>query len=277
MAESPEGNADNFAACYAELFANKVVNRTKADSLCGKMRKIQTDRVWLPPTAKKLRAAVKAPKTTAPGMSGVPSAVWKTLIDTPELEMVLLEVMRKCWRDKRVPENWITFYMIVLEKKGDLSAPKNYRGVLISETLAKIYSSILKTRLQSLCEDLAPEFGGGFRSGRGRGDCIYTAKQTLRQRKRYGLDSYVVCWDVEKMFDRTPREFIWESMRKVGVDVGMIEAVQSTLLDTNCALHVEGMLSPEPSTLDSPTAYLVPSAKLRCLVVTIKQARKDRM
>ena len=42
-------------------------------------------------------------------------------------------------------------------------------------------------------------------------------------------------------------------------------------------VSVARMLSPEPSTLDSPTVYLVPSAKLRCLVVTIKQARKDRM
>jgi hypothetical protein len=137
MADSPEGNADNFAACYNELFAKKVVDRTKADALCGEMRKIQTDRVWLPPTAKESRSAVQALKTTAPGTSGVPSAAWKTLIDTPELEMVSLEVMRKCWKDKRVPENWNSFYMIVLEKKGDLSRPKNYRGVSISETLAK--------------------------------------------------------------------------------------------------------------------------------------------
>ena len=51
----------------------------------------------------------------------------------------------------------------------------------------------------------------------------------------------MVCWDVEKMFDRMPREFIWESMRKVGVDEGIIAAAQSTLLDTNCVLHVEGL------------------------------------
>jgi hypothetical protein len=43
------------------------------------------------------------------------------------------------------------------------------------------------------------------------------------------------------MFDKIPREHVWSSTRKMGVHEGMIQAVMSTLLNTECVLHVEGV------------------------------------
>jgi hypothetical protein len=111
----------------------------------------------------------------------------------------------------------------------------------ISETFSKVHAFTLKVRLQDLHETLAPEFSGGFRQGRGRGDCACAAKSTLRQRKKHGLDSHVIAWGICKCFDKIPRGFTWASMRKMGVDEGTISAVASTLVDTECVLHVEGI------------------------------------
>jgi hypothetical protein len=242
QATGPEGNAENFAAFYTELFTNNVQTHGPSNALTlhDQMVQLHTDRVWLPPTMGEMRQAVKSLRTTAPGMSGTSAAVWKALCGDEDLEKVMLAVMVQCWVEKGVPKEWRQFYMITLEKKGDLSPPSNYRGISISETLSKVHASILKIRLQGLYETLAPEFSGGFRRGRGRSDCVCTAKSTLRQRKKHGLDSCVIAWDLEKCFDRVPREHVWTSMQKMGVDKGMIEAVQSTLKETECILHVEG-------------------------------------
>jgi hypothetical protein len=59
----------------------------------------------------------------------VPSSVWKALLKNAQTEQAMLDVVQWCWREKKVPPSWSVFYMTVLEKKGDLSNPANYRGM----------------------------------------------------------------------------------------------------------------------------------------------------
>ena len=103
--------------------------------------------------------------------------------------------MKKCWIDGEVPETWTKLFTAVLPKKGDMSLFKNYRGISMADVLAKVYATILKTRLEALYEDIAPEYCCGFRRGRGRNDSVYTVKQILRTRKEWGKESFVVFWD----------------------------------------------------------------------------------
>jgi hypothetical protein len=73
--------------------------------------------------------------------------------------------------------------MTMLEKKRDLTLLSNYRGISMSEMLPKVHATMLKARLQSLHEDRALEHSGGFRRGRGRVHCIYTAKSLYGNEK----------------------------------------------------------------------------------------------
>jgi hypothetical protein len=82
--------------------------------------------------------------------------------------------------------------MTILEKKGDLFLPQNYRGISIAKAASKIYTTILKFRLAGLYETLAPEFANGFRKGRGRADSISSVMDTLRARKACGPSSYLL-------------------------------------------------------------------------------------
>jgi hypothetical protein len=241
LGDGPASNADSFAACYETLFTNDVAEDGKADALCDEMEDVPVDRSWRGPSRGEMRTAIGELRDTAPGVSGVPFLVWKALLMNEDAEQAMLEVMQWFWREKKVPESWSAFYVTALEKKGDLTNPANHRGINVSEALSKVYSSTLKNRLNLLHGQLAPGHCGGFRKGRGRGDCTHTAKHTLRQNKRRGLGSCVIiCWDAIKCFDRLPREFMWKSMQKVGVHPEMIKAAQSTLKGTVCELNVEG-------------------------------------
>jgi hypothetical protein len=191
LASDPEGNAEIFGACYDTLFANDVRPDGPAKALCAQMQERANDRTWLAPTMKELRAAVAELKATAPGLSGITSAVWKALVGNPEMEQVMLDAMVTRWNEKEVPENWTKFYMTTLEKKGDLTLPSNYRGISTSEALPKVCATMLKVRLQSPREDLSPECSGDV-------SIAFTLqKPTLRQRKKHGLDSHVAARDCE--------------------------------------------------------------------------------
>jgi hypothetical protein len=243
MGTGPEDNATTFQAYYNDLFENESTpdRPDHSDIWYNAMPQVAVDREWAPPTEHEMMCALQDINNTAPGMSGIKISVWKAISTDPELRHILLDIMRECWNSEEVPDDWTKFYMTILEKKGDLSYPKNYRGISIAETASKIYTTILKYRLSALYEHLAPEYANGFRKGRGRADSITSVLSTLRARKSCGKDSYLLLFDVCKCFDRIKREHIWASMRKMGVSEKMIRVVQSTLRATSATMHVEGL------------------------------------
>jgi hypothetical protein len=243
LGTSPEENADHFKQYYEKLFTNEP-SATKPDQSArwyNEMPQRTTDRDWGPPTLHEMLKAIKDLKPSAPGLSGVPASVWQGLAHDPVLCSSMLRVMRKCWIEEIVPDQWTQFYMTVLEKPGDHSLPKNYRGISIAESLSKVYTTILKYRLSDLYEDIAPEFANGFRKGRGRTDSVCAVLETLRKRKSWGQSSYLLLFDCIKCFDRIKREHIWSSMAKMGVSAKMIRVVRSTLEGSTAVIHVEGV------------------------------------
>jgi sorting nexin-29 len=163
------------------------------------------------------------------------------MLGEPRLMRTLLDIMKKCWNEEQTPEEWRTYYMVAIPKKGDLTWLKNWRGLSMADTFAKLYAGVLQGRLEDIYETIAPEFCNGFRRGRSRTDSIFTLKEFLRQRKAKGLDTWVVLWDIVKMFDRIKREFLWRSMEVVGIDAKLIRVVQATMEATRGQLNVDGM------------------------------------
>jgi hypothetical protein len=91
--------------------------------------------------------AVRALKHKAPGLSGTPICVWKTLLEDPHILHIVTTFLQDCWEREKVPEDWLKGYMLVLLKKGDPSLAKNLRLMLVEECMAKIYQHILNCRL----------------------------------------------------------------------------------------------------------------------------------
>ena len=50
------------------------------------------------------------------------------------------------------PESWSKGLIVPIHKKGEISDPNNYRGITLISTFAKIFSLILRNRLNDWCE-----------------------------------------------------------------------------------------------------------------------------
>ena len=243
LATSAEQNAENFKSYFDDLYCN-LSDRNRCMKHYARMATRPVERCWLPPTMSEMKQVLTSLKDVAAGESGIPPSMWRSFIHDDDLLTILLSIMRQCWCERKVPKDWNKLYMSVLAKPGpgkNMSLLKNYRGISIAEVLSKVYTGILKLRLEPLYESIAPEFCCGFRRGRGRNDSVYTVKEQLRRRKEWGLESYVVFWDVKRCFDRIPKQHIWTSMSLLGIDNHMIDAVKSTLHETTCSMVVDGI------------------------------------
>ena len=106
----------------------------------------------------------------------------------------------------------------ILPKKGDLSLPKNYWGIMLLETAYKIIAKILHSRLLPIEENLDHEPQCGFHPGRGCMDAIFTIKTAIKKcSEEHGLESWVLFLDLVKAFDHIPRELLWMILAKFEV------------------------------------------------------------
>ena len=83
-----------------------------------------------------------------------------------EIFLLLKTAILQFWDSETVPEEWNIGHLIILPKKGDLSLPKNYQGIMLLEILYKIIAIILHSRLLPIEESLDHEPHCGFCPGR---------------------------------------------------------------------------------------------------------------
>ena len=183
------------------------------------------------PNDDEIRNATLRLKNTAPGDSGICAPALKCLLDSDETFALLKSIVLQFWRTEIVPLEWNTGGLTILPKKGDLSWPKNYRGIMLLEIAYKIVAIILHCRLEPIMESLDQEPQCGFRTGRSCMDSIFTIKIALKKRREHGLESWVLFLDLVKAFDRVPRQVLWSILEKFGVPAKLVSLLK--------ALHTE--------------------------------------
>jgi sorting nexin-29 len=73
-----------------------------------------------------------------------------------------------------MPQEWETGMVISIHKKGTKSKCKNYRGITLLSTAYKLFTNIIKNRLNEHVEEEMVEEQCGFRRGRNCTDAILT-------------------------------------------------------------------------------------------------------
>ena len=63
-----------------------------------------------------------------------------------------MEVLGRVWDEVEVPKDWESGIVMPLFKKGDRMDLDNYRGITLMEVVAKVFSGILRDRLEKFYE-----------------------------------------------------------------------------------------------------------------------------
>ena len=225
MCSSPEENAEVFRKHFTNLYGRTPsYDRSVLELLTQQLTASGCDYI---PTDKQIKDAVGKLKKKAPGVSGLCPQLWKSLVEDANTFELLKAVIIDFWENELPPAEWEIGLLKILAKKGDLSNPGNYRGIMLLEAAYKIVAILIHERLQPIAEGLDHEAQCGFRPGRGCTDAVYTVKLAMKKRREHGQETWILFLDLVKAFDRVPRELLWEILAKFGVPVKLIRLLKS--------------------------------------------------
>ena len=223
--KSSEENAEVFREHFKKLYERiPVYDISVLDLLQQETALYGLDNL---PTDEDILKAVNSLKNNAPGESGLSSQMFKAIIFNNATFDLLKCIIVDFWENESPPEQFEIGMLKILPKKGDLSLPGNYRGIMLLEVACKIKAKIVHARLVPIAENLDHEAQNGFRPGRGCSDAVFTVKIAMKKRREHCNETWIVFLDLVKAFDRVPRDLLWTVLERFGFPQKLIAILKS--------------------------------------------------
>jgi hypothetical protein len=102
----------------------------------------------------------------------------------------------------------------------------------------KVVERVLERRLRDQVKINQMQFG--FMPGRGTTDAIFILRQIHEKHQEKKKNMYYAFVDLEKAYDRVPREVTRWAMRKAGVDEWLVNAVMALYEDAKTVVRTSG-------------------------------------
>ncbi|UYV78970.1 hypothetical protein LAZ67_17000525 [Cordylochernes scorpioides] len=170
----------------------------------------------------------KLGKNKATGLDEIPNEAIKYLLE--EHTIYLRNLFNKILGTSQVPQQWTKTIIHPIFKNGDPDNPSNYRGISLISNLSKLFTSILKTRLNDWMErkSILAENQAGFRKGYSCQDHIFTLLSLIQMtlsRRRGKLYAFFI--DLRKAFDTVPHHLLWKKLALNGLSCRFIKLIKN--------------------------------------------------
>jgi hypothetical protein len=212
-----------------EEFAWDSNSLSDVGAVCGPCERISVKEVT--------EAIAKMKSSKAAGPSGVVADMVKAAGGVGAEWMT--DVCNAVVKNGKIPEDWSKSWMVnVYKGKGDALVCGSYRGIKLLEHAMKIMERVIEVRVRNIVKIDSMQFG--FMAGKGTTDAIFIVRQLQEKYLAKKKALWMAFVDLEKAFDRVPRQVVWWALRKLGVDEWIISVIKAMYEDAVTAVKVNG-------------------------------------
>ncbi|KAK3572660.1 hypothetical protein QTP86_001628 [Hemibagrus guttatus] len=159
----------------------------------------------------------------AVGPDDIPVEVWKCLGEAA-VEF-LTSLFNRVLESERMPEEWRRSVLVpIFKNKGDVQSCSNYRGIKLMSHTIKLWERVVEARLRKVVEICEQQYG--FMPRKSTTDAIFALRILMEKYRDGQRELHCVFVDLEKAYDRVPREELWYCMSKLGVAEKYVRVVQ---------------------------------------------------
>ena len=152
----------------------------------------------------------KMKKGKAQGPDDIPVEAWVAL-GNKGVEF-LVNFFNRLLRGEKMPDEWRWSMLVSLYKgKGDIKECENYWGIKLMSHTMKLRERVIEARLRKEMTIAEQQFG--FMIGRSTTNAIFCLRMLLKKWTEGQKAVHCAFIDLEKAYDRVPREEVWECLR----------------------------------------------------------------
>jgi len=138
------------------------------------------------------------------------------------------------------PTSWSKGVKVPIYKKGDKSDPANYRGITLVNVTAKVFSLILRNRINKWCESNSVFYDGqfGFRDSHSTDDAVFLLHAIIQKVLDKKSKLWCVFVDYQRAFDSVNRDALWIKLVKSGISCMMTNMIKLNYNDVQSCVRL---------------------------------------
>ena len=232
-----------------------------------------------PPNAEELEKTTKMMKN---GRCKDPSNIYAEQIKyngSAKLISLIITLFTLIWSLATAPQAWLHSIIACLFKnKGDKMDPGNYRGLSITSTLSKLFTSIIINRLKPIYEAILLPSQFGFRANKSTNDAIFVLKNIIDN----SSEELHCCFiDLKAAYDWIDRDILFKIVEYRTNSPLLTKLLKCMYIGTTAAIQssqsvFETLSGCRQGGLESPCLFnIFLDFVLRCAFHKIKQVFTD--